>query len=94
MLSTGLLRALCAAHWNPIGVRMRLEDAGDDASPLPDDEYDRYLAEVCELLEEGAGDDEIVRHLAAVERYMDLTQPSGDKTRFVAAVRHAWRGAH
>lgn len=89
------LRELCAAHWNPIGVPMELEVGAKTLldRPLPDDEYDNYLAEVREMLGSGAADAEVVAYLDEVERdFMGIDQPHGDKSRFVAEVRAALMG--
>jgi len=90
-----LLRALGAAYWNPIGIPMELERGmeGLEERPLPDDEYDNYLAEVREMLFAGAADADVVAYLDEVEReFMGIDQPHGDKCRFVAEVRAAISG--
>jgi hypothetical protein len=72
---------LCAQPWNPIGIPMAC-----CGGSLPDDEYDRYLTRVAELLQRQARVHEIVAYLAKVERdSMGLTSPSGDKVAFAEA---------
>jgi hypothetical protein len=94
MIGIGTLRRLCAAHRNPIGIPMTLKvgPVGRKDHALPDDENDRDLLEVRDLLDGVAGDAAIVWHLAEVEQYMGLTHPSGSKERFVAEARRTWAG--
>ncbi len=90
MMNLSKSRELYAAHWNPIGIAMALEGSEQALGypPLPDDEYDNYLAGVREMLKSGAADTEVVAYLDEVEReFMGIDQPHGDKARFVAAVR-------
>jgi hypothetical protein len=83
------LRRLCAEHWNPIGVPMADLSATDTTGfrPLPADEYDVYLLHALAMVEGGSSKSEIVAYLNTVEQeYLMLSQPAGDKGRFVDAL--------
>lgn len=80
------LRKLCADLWNPIGVPMKNEQGLELLSypPLPEDEYDSYLKSALDLVISGASKQDVVSYLSKVEtEYLGLSQPDGDKTKFV-----------
>ncbi len=86
------LRALCAEHWNPIGIPMAGSPAaaGLPYPPLPIDEYDTYLRRVGEMLDANYTAAEIERYIVKVEQdYLGLTKPAGDRAAFVAAMMPA-----
>lgn len=87
-LELSALRDLCARYWNPIGVVMEFEPtAKDDPSPMPADEYDGYLVVMRRMIAEGASRHDVVLYLSKVEKdFIGLSQPSGDKAKFVEAV--------
>jgi len=54
-------------EWDPIGVK---------GIPEAADEYDRYIADVIELLRRDASEEEIFKYLSAVEaREMEMSMP-------------------
>lgn len=64
------IRHILMSKWDPIGVR---------DEPLPADEYDGYIGDICGLLDRNATDKEIVDYLFSVEtERMGLTDIKGN----------------
>jgi hypothetical protein len=80
------LRAICALHWNPIGIPMNSECLSESLKykTLPTNEYDGYLNHVLRMIESGKEANDIIEYLSVVETdYIGLSEPSGDKAEFV-----------
>lgn len=70
------IRRILLEEWDPIGV-------ADE--PLAQDEYDGYLGGICDLLERGASEAELVSHLHLTETVnMGMQGQSKDKLLTVA----------
>ena len=81
------IRRVLLEEWDPIGVK---------EWPEAQDEYDSYLDGIYRLLERGASESDIVRHLHVIETVnIGLPAQSSDKRKAVAqALLRLWPGAH
>lgn len=54
--------------------------------PLPEDEYDSYLARLAGMVRGGAYRSDMLAYLASAEEYIGVSKPAGNKEAFLDAV--------
>jgi aconitase B len=60
--------------------------------PLPEDEYDSYLAALADMVRAGAKHGDMLANLLSAEMHIGLSKPAGDRAAFLDEVVKLLRG--